>query len=307
MSRGLIILMVAAVTLSLFVTPSMLSAEAPGLEVIDNFNSDGEGWRIYDYNGGQGAFYYATWESSGGLGDSGYIWGDDSRWSIDTPETPDSILSFIIYRSWVGGGALDLRNAMLSVHLRGFNLDLKGANVLFWVFNSGTPGTRWHYTAQPLEVSEGAWGQQQSIVLKNDENLWHRSWYRTSPASLDDILSAVDSYGFSFVGFSQEVTGTFAMDKLEIRNLPGDVNADGFVGGDDLTIILEYWGQSVTGREQGDLNGDFFVGGDDYSEVLTHWGEGIPSATVFARIPEPATLTLLLLSGLALLSCKRPI
>ena len=89
--------------------------------------------------------------------------------------------------------------------------------------------------------------------------------------------------------------------------LSGDVNGDGFVGGDDLTIILEYWGQSVTGREQGDLNGDFFVGGDDYSKVLSHWGEGTPSGLVaIVGTPEPATLALLLLGGLALLRHRSP-
>ena len=42
--------------------------------------------------------------------------------------------------------------------------------------------------------------------------------------------------------------------------LPGDVTEDGFVGGDDLTIILTNWGLSGMARYQGDLNGDGFVG-----------------------------------------------
>ena len=73
--------------------------------------------------------------------------------------------------------------------------------------------------------------------------------------------------------------------------LSGDVNGDGWVGGDDLTIILENWGQFVTDREQGDLNGDGFIGGDDYTEVLTYWGTGTaPEAT---SAPEPATIVML--------------
>ena len=59
---------------------------------------------------------------AGGVRDSGYIWADDSRWRIDTPENPHSILAFIIYRGWVGGKALDLRGAKLSVYQRGDKL-----------------------------------------------------------------------------------------------------------------------------------------------------------------------------------------
>ena len=84
-------------------------------------------------------------------------------------------------------------------------------------------------------------------------------------------------------------------------DLAGDVDGDGFVGGDDLTIILTYWGQSGVTREQGDLNGDNFIGGDDYTEVLTYWGTGTPPASVVAGMPEPATLALLVLGGLVLL------
>jgi hypothetical protein len=69
-----------------------------------------------------------------------------------------------------------------------------------------------------LTVEADAWGTKQTFVLTNDESLWHRSWARNpnNPASLDRVLSSVDSYGFSFVGFSEEVTGRFAMDELEI-------------------------------------------------------------------------------------------
>ena len=58
---------------------------------------------------------------------------------------------------------------------------------------------------QPLTISEGKWGAKQTIVLKNDEKLWHKSWsrYPDKPASLDEVLATCDSYGFSFVGFSE--------------------------------------------------------------------------------------------------------
>jgi len=190
--------------------------------IVNDFNKDREGWQIYDYNGGQpdggNVFFPATWERSGGVQDSGYIWGDDSRWRIDTPENPNSILAFIIYRAWVGGKPLDLRRCKVSVCLRGDKLDLKGAKCYFWVL-SNDRGTRWHYYDEPLRIPDGKWSDKQTIVLKNEEKLWHRSWsrYPDKPASLDEVLSGCDSYGFSFVGFSEKVTGRLAMDQFEIE------------------------------------------------------------------------------------------
>lgn len=55
-------------------------------------------------------------------------------------------------------------------------------------------------------------------------------------------------------------------------------------------------------RGDGDLNDDNFIGGDDYTEVLTYWGTGIPPEMTPA--PEPATLALLLLSSLVLIRRK---
>ena len=202
---------------------SALSARADEPQLVSNhFTGGHEGWRIYDYNGGKpgggNVFFPATWEKSGGVENSGYIWADDSKWRIDVPEKPHSILPFIIYRHWVDGKALDIRGARLSLYLRGDKLDLKGAKCLFWAFNQKR-GTRYHYTGAALKVTAGKWGQKQTIVLKNEAKLWHASWSRMpdNPARLDDVLRECDSYGVSFVGFSDEVTGKFAMDELVIE------------------------------------------------------------------------------------------
>jgi hypothetical protein len=209
-----ILLAVNAIILGLVGAPRAANA----VQLVNSqFNTNGGAWLIYEYQPINGIGHPVTWEGSGGVGNSGYVWGDDSRWAIDTPESPDSILPFYIYTSWCGGKALDMREATMSVYLRGDNLDLKGAQCTFWVLNSAI-GTRWHYTAAPLTVSEGTWGTKLSIVLKNDESLWHRSWarYPENPASLDQCLGVAESYGFSFTGFSSEVTGKLSMDELMI-------------------------------------------------------------------------------------------
>jgi hypothetical protein len=204
----------------------LMSCSAPGPSeprtLVNNFDKDAAGWQTYDYDGGRGdaknSFYPLTWESTGGVNNSGYVWADDSRWRIDTPENPHSILAFIIYRRWVEEDELDLRDAELSVYLRGDGLDLKGAKCQFWALNAEN-GTRWHYSGRPFAVPEGDWGAKQSVTIENDESLWYRSWSRdpSNPATLDHVLSKCDSYGFSFIEFSEEVTGKIAMDELELR------------------------------------------------------------------------------------------
>ena len=81
--------------------------------------------------------------------------------------------------------------------------------------------------------------------------------------------------------------------------LPGDVDGNGYVSGPDLTTIITNWGMTGATREQGDLSGDGTVSGPDYTEVITYWGSGVFPGEP-GTIPEPATLGLLLIGGLAL-------
>ena len=81
-----------SVALYLLTSMSLLSAHAqPPPKLITDFNKDRAGWQIYDYNGGKAGggnvFFPATWEKAGGVGDSGYIWADDSRCASTRPKT----------------------------------------------------------------------------------------------------------------------------------------------------------------------------------------------------------------------------
>ncbi len=81
--------------------------------------------------------------------------------------------------------------------------------------------------------------------------------------------------------------------------LAGDLNGDGFVGLDDLDIILGAWNQNVPpADEAADPSGDGFVGLDDLDIVLNNWNAGTPPASV---VPEPATLALVGFGALAAL------
>ncbi|MDZ4817966.1 MAG: DNRLRE domain-containing protein [Planctomycetota bacterium] len=87
--------------------------------------------------------------------------------------------------------------------------------------------------------------------------------------------------------------------------LAGDLNNDGFVGQDDLNLILNNWGQEVPpGNPLADSDGNGFVGQDDLNAVLSAWEQGTPPPVT--PVPEPATYLLLGLAGVGLLAMRRP-
>ncbi len=167
----------------------------------------GRGW-------GQRIHTGHTHSSTGGPNGSGYIWTDHRRWSADTPESPLSILPLLHYRSWVDAEPADLRDAQLSCWFRGDSLELDGASCYFWIQGAST---RWHLTSQPLSIVDGTWTQQ-DITLDPNPELWHCSWSPNGPIPVPDLLSATVSFGFSFVGFSREVTGRFSLADFDIRS-----------------------------------------------------------------------------------------
>ena len=82
--------------------------------------------------------------------------------------------------------------------------------------------------------------------------------------------------------------------------IPGDFDGDGYVGLDDLQLILDHWNQVVPlpSPLAGDPSGDGYVGLDDLSIILSNWGAGTPPSTL--AIPEPASITLLAIGWIAL-------
>ena len=84
--------------------------------------------------------------------------------------------------------------------------------------------------------------------------------------------------------------------------LDGDLNGDGFVGVEDLNLILGAWNQFVTPGDllAGDPSEDGFVGIDDLNTVLGSWNAGIPPVAG-SYIPEPTMFGLFGVGGLILL------
>lgn len=84
---------------------------------------------------------------------------------------------------------------------------------------------------------------------------------------------------------------------------PGDLNTDGFVGVEDLDLLLAHWGETTHSYNfaGGDLSGDGVAGQADLDLIIAHWGNGTPPGNV----PEPGSLALFGLTGLALLKRRR--
>jgi len=82
----------------------------------------------------------------------------------------------------------------------------------------------------------------------------------------------------------------------------GDINGDGFVGLEDLDILLANWGDETRLLDwaAGEITGDGIVGQADLDVVLANWGEGTPPETA---VPQPASA--LSLGGMVLMCMRR--
>lgn len=88
----------------------------------------------------------------------------------------------------------------------------------------------------------------------------------------------------------------------------GDSNLDGAVGGADFSILAFNYG-AAGGWAVGDYNGDAQVGGADFSILAFNYGWAQtpigPAPLAGAAAPEPATMAILAIGGLAVIRRRR--
>ena len=140
------------------------------------------------------------------------------------------------------------------------------------------------------------------------------TWYNTRNTDtgvmrLANIALTEDAIGtftvlVNFTGIDGPVTlreDGWVVNGIAYFDLPGDLDGNGFVGVDDLNLVLQYWNQTVPpASHAADPSGDGFVGIDDLNAVLLNWNIGTPP-TAGSTVPEPATASLALLAGLTCL------
>jgi hypothetical protein len=140
----------------------------------------------------------------------------------------------------------------------------------------------------------------------------------TEPAAWDVVSNTESSDAVATqIGFAMGAGATLQIDEVRIGEswadvvpyqnpgLDGDLDDDGFVGISDLNVVLGNWNEVVTAGDLllGDPSGDGFVGIEDLNTVLGNWNAGTPPVAV---VPEPASVGLLAVCGVALLRRGAP-
>ncbi len=122
-------------------------------------------------------------------------------------------------------------------------------------------------------------------ATNNGDGTWTLADNTVSPlpaGTYDVSVTATDTAGNIGVdGTTDELT--------VIGPITGDLNGNGFVGIDDLNLILGNWNQTVTPGDplQGDPSGDGFVGIGDLGYVLGNWNAGTPPIAETTTVTQP--------------------
>lgn len=137
-------------------------------------------------------------------------------------------------------------------------------------------------------------------------------WFRFELPNNDPVHTLeFDSYDPSLGEFDDLLYGHMSTLAISVDTfapltaIDGDLDGNGFVGIDDLNLVLANWNQNVPPADPAaDPSGDGFVGIDDLNLVLANWNTGAPPAS--NTVPEPAGLALsLLLAAPVLARCRK--
>lgn len=170
-----------------------------------------------------------------------------------------------------------------------------------WIELVKSPGSTWFADSPTIRIDLldkggmrlGVQGYLAGTTNPNDDSL--SVWLEWLDAP-DTIVSGTS------LGIDVDVVATADPEQPVIA---GDLNADGFVGIDDLNAVLGNWNQSVLRGyyTSGDPNADGFVGIDDLNFVLSNWNAGVSPASApeaASLVPEPAGVVLMAVGVIAL-------
>lgn len=123
-------------------------------------------------------------------------------------------------------------------------------------------------------------------------------------ADIDKLYSSFGNVSVNPSLGACDVNGNGITDQADVTELVevvfgksyGDANLDGSVDFSDFQSLLDHWTMPKQGWSTGDWTGDGIVSFNDFQQLLNNWNPaGLPG-----NVPEPTTLALLALGGLAI-------
>jgi hypothetical protein len=92
-------------------------------------------------------------------------------------------------------------------------------------------------------------------------------------------------YGLGYADGVDGVVAGLSSGQIEVAyTLVGDANLDGFVNGEDFTILASNFNQQVTGWDQGDFNYDGTVNGEDFTLLAANFNQAESGAATAADV-----------------------
>jgi len=109
-------------------------------------------------------------------------------------------------------------------------------------------------------AGDGPYGQSEILFAKDDP-------FPTNVAWTIEFLHGWNSTSASAMAWSEVVVVLHAA-----PDCPADLDADGVVGGGDLSLLLGSWGRCPDAGCVGDLDGSGAIDGGDLAVLLASWG-----------------------------------
>ena len=164
-------------------------------------------------------------------------------------------------------------------------------------YELGTPGVIGSGTNSLIEVNG-------NLTLGGTLDVANLGGYHVGQYRLLDYTGTLTNNGLTLGSLPAGFAGTHidtshaGQVNLDVETIPGDVNGDHIVNGQDIAQIASHWLQ--TGFSvPGDANFDGIVNGQDIAQIASHWlqtgGYGGGGSGSGSAVPEPGTYALCLI------------
>ena len=166
---------------------------------------------------------------------------------------------------------------------------------LYYTYNTSKGIRIWRAEAV-TEIIPGDFNEDLVLDVKDIDLLTAEVFAKTHNSTFDvtgdDVVDTADvtawlSDAAEYNGFSEAY-------------LEGDANLDGSVDAGDLNNLALNWRQDVAFWSAGDFNVDGSVGAADLNALALNWRSGVAAAASAPAVPEPSSITLLLLGVCAI-------